>query len=102
MAFVDEITVFAKAGDGGNGVVRFRHEKYREFGGPSGGNGGRGGNIYANAVRDAHLLAKYRTKKEFIADRGEDGGKNSLHGENGKDLDILLPIGSVVTNLKTQ
>lgn len=102
MAFVDEITIFAKAGDGGNGVVRWRQEKYIPKGGPAGGDGGRGGNVYARAVPDVHLLAKYRTKKEFKANRGEDGGKRSLKGENGEDLDILLPIGSVITNLETK
>lgn len=99
MAFIDEIKIYAKAGNGGDGVVRFRHEKYREFGGPSGGDGGNGGDVYIKAVRDVHLLSKYRTKKEFIAENGEIGMKNSLHGGNGKDLEIELPIGSVITNL---
>jgi GTP-binding protein len=101
MAFVDELKIFAKAGDGGNGVVRWRHEKFREFGGPSGGNGGRGGSVYLLAVRDIHLLSKYRNQKEFVAEKGEDGKGNSEHGFNGKDLEIALPIGSVVENLKT-
>lgn len=101
MAFIDELTIKAKAGDGGNGVVRFRHEKGKEFGGPAGGNGGNGGDVYVVAVRDIHLLAKYRTKKEFIAERGIDGGSNSLYGRNGQDLEIPLPIGSIITNTET-
>ncbi|MCP6719811.1 MAG: GTPase ObgE [Patescibacteria group bacterium] len=101
MAFVDEIIIDVAAGSGGNGVRRFRHEKNREFGGPSGGDGGKGGNVYAVAVRDIHLLSKYRTKKEFRADNGKDGGKNSLHGADGKDLDILLPTGSIITNTQS-
>lgn len=101
MAFVDELKIRAKAGDGGDGVVRWRHEKNREFGGPSGGNGGRGGNIYAYAVRDAYLLARYRTKKKFVAEDGKDGKKSSFHGADGEDLDISLPIGSVITNTRT-
>jgi len=101
MAFVDELKIRVKAGDGGDGVVRWRHEKNREFGGPSGGNGGRGGNVYAHAVRDAYLLARYRTKKEFAAEDGKDGKKSSLHGADGEDLDISLPIGSVITNTQT-
>ena len=101
MAFIDEIKIYAKAGRGGNGVVRFRHEKNREFAGPSGGDGGRGGSIYALAERNVHLLAQYRGRKKFVAKRGEDGKSNSLYGRGGKDLDILLPVGSLITNLKT-
>ncbi|MBI2045869.1 MAG: GTPase ObgE [Parcubacteria group bacterium] len=101
MAFIDELTIYAKAGDGGGGVVRWRHEKGIELGGPAGGDGGRGGHVYAKAVRDVHLLARYRAIKEFAAERGENGGKKSLHGANGKDLDILFPIGSIITNKKT-
>jgi GTPase len=70
MAFVDEITLHMKAGRGGNGVVRWRHEKGKEFSGAAGGNGGRGGSVYARAVRDPGLLAKYRHTKEFVAERG--------------------------------
>ncbi len=102
MAFIDELTIYSKAGNGGDGVVRWRHEKGKEWGGPSGGNGGNGGDVYVTAVRDIHLLSKYRTKKEFPADKGENGGSNSLHGANGADLDIPLPIGSIITNLKTK
>lgn len=102
MAFVDEIKIYAKAGDGGDGVVRWRHEKYIDRGGPAGGDGGRGGNVYAKAVRDLHLLSKYKTKVEFKAERGGDGDKKNLHGADGEDLDILLPIGSIITNLKTE
>lgn len=97
--FIDELKIYIKAGDGGDGVVRWRQDKNEERGGPSGGNGGSGGNVYIKAVRDVHLLSKYRTKKEFIAERGEDGGRASREGENGKDLIIDLPVGSVLTNL---
>jgi GTPase len=98
MAFVDELTVHIKAGKGGDGVVRFRHEKHKEFGGPSGGDGGRGGDIYIEASRDLSLLFKYRHDKEFNAKDGEDGGGNDRTGKGGEDLTILLPIGSIVTN----
>lgn len=101
MAFVDEITIYAGAGRGGDGVERWRHEKYKEFGGPSGGDGGNGGDVYIKAVRDAALLSKYQHQKDFYAQNGEPGGKSSLHGANGEDLDILLPVGSIVTNKKT-
>ncbi|MFA6397374.1 MAG: GTPase ObgE [Candidatus Paceibacterota bacterium] len=101
MAFTDEIKIYAKAGDGGNGVVRWRHEKGKPLMGPGGGNAGRGGNVYVEAIRDVYILAKYKNQKEFIAERGEDGGSNNIHGANGEDCIIELPIGSIVTNLKT-
>ena len=101
MAFVDEFKIYMKAGDGGNGVERWRHEKGREFAGPAGGDGGNGGDVYVRAVRDIHILAKYRHEKEFHAGRGGNGGNNSLHGANGEDFVLDLPIGSVVRNLNT-
>ena len=100
--FIDELTIHAKAGNGGNGVERWLHVKDKEFGGPSGGDGGRGGNVYAVGARNLNLLAKYRNKKEFNAENGEAGGNKSLHGAGGKDLDILLPIGSIVTDKQTE
>ncbi|OGZ13281.1 MAG: hypothetical protein A2942_03620 [Candidatus Lloydbacteria bacterium RIFCSPLOWO2_01_FULL_50_20] len=102
MSFVDELTIFIKAGDGGAGVERWRHEKGKEFGGPSGGDGGRGGSVYVVGSRDLGLLFNYRHKKDFKAENGTPGAKNSLHGKNGEDLVIPLPLGSVVTNLKTK
>jgi GTPase len=99
--FVDELTIHAKAGDGGDGVERWLHVKGKEFGGPSGGDGGRGGSVYAVAARNLNLLAKYRNKKQFDAEPGGAGGNRSLHGANGEDLDILLPVGSVLTNKET-
>ncbi|VAW13237.1 GTP-binding protein Obg [hydrothermal vent metagenome] len=101
MAFVDELNIFIKAGDGGDGVVRWRHEKGREFGGPSGGNGGSGGDVYVLGVRDINILAKYKHKKEFIAKDGEEGRKDSEHGADGEELTIPLPMGSIVTNHET-
>ena len=101
MAFIDEISIYAEAGRGGNGVVRWRQEKFIPKGGPAGGDGGRGGDFYALAVRDVHILSKYRAKKSFTAGRGEDGGNKSLHGKGGEDFFLQLPIGSIVTNLET-
>lgn len=101
MAFIDEITIHAEAGRGGDGVVRWRQEKFVPKGGPSGGDAGRGGDFFVVAVRDIHILSKYKAKKEFIALRGEDGGKKSLHGKNGEDFLLELPIGAIITNLET-
>lgn len=101
MAFIDEIQFHIKAGKGGNGVVRWRHEKGKEFSGAAGGNGGRGGDVYARAVRDIGILASYRNVKEFKAGNGEDGMRNSMHGKDGEDLIINFPVGSVITNQST-
>ncbi len=101
MAFVDELRVHIKAGRGGDGVVRWLHEKGKEFMGPSGGNGGRGGSVYAKAVSDLNILSHYRHKKEFSAENGQSGMKRSMHGKDGEDLTINVPIGSVITNLET-
>lgn len=102
MAFIDEMTIYAEAGHGGNGVVRWRQEKFIPRGGPAGGDAGRGGNFYIQAVRDIHILSKYKAKKSFFAGRGEDGGKKSLHGKNGEDFILGLPIGSTIINLETE
>jgi GTPase len=99
--FVDEITLHLKAGRGGDGVVRWLHEKGKEYSGPSGGNGGRGGDLYAEAVRDLGLLSQYRQEKVFNAKNGEAGQKKSRQGESGDSLTIKFPVGSIVKNLTT-
>lgn len=101
MAFIDEIKIYAEAGRGGDGVVRWRQEKFIPKGGPAGGDGGRGGDFYVVGVRDVHKLSQYKAKKIFIAGRGEDGGNKSLHGKNGEDYILELPVGSIITNLET-
>lgn len=99
--FVDEITIHAKAGKGGDGVVLWRHEKGKDHAGPSGGNGGKGGDVYAVAVRDLGLLSRYRNVKEFSAPSGKNGMKSSKTGEAGEDIFINLPVGSIITNQDT-
>ncbi len=101
MAFIDELRVHIRAGRGGDGVNRFRHEKGKEFAGPSGGDGGRGGSVYVVGSRDLGLLFKYRHEKQFSAEDGEAGKKDSLHGANGEDLIFKLPVGSILTNQTT-
>ena len=101
MAFIDEIEIHVKGGRGGDGVVRWLHTKEKELGGPCGGNGGRGGNVYAKALRDVHLLSRYRSRKELEAENGQDGQSKNLYGANGKDLELLLPVGSIITNTET-
>ncbi len=102
MALTDELKFYAKAGHGGDGVVRWRHEKFIDRGGPNGGDGGWGGNVYLVATRDTNILGTYKkAQKKFIAGNGKDGQGQSKHGANGKDIEIALPIGSVVTNEQT-
>lgn len=96
--FVDQLTIYAKAGNGGDGVVRWRHEKFRPMAGPAGGNGGRGGDIVLRAVRDVNLLSKYTGSKDFAAENGGVGEGGSRFGKNGADLIIDVPVGSVVTD----
>lgn len=100
MAFVDELKIHIKSGAGGDGVVRWLHEKGKEFMGPAGGNGGKGGDVYVIGVSDLSKLAHYRHKKEFAAERGEDGQSRSMYGKDGEDLIIEVPIGTLVTNLE--
>jgi len=99
--FVDELTIYTKAGKGGNGVERWFRTRYKPQGGPAGGNGGKGGDVYVRAVKDLGLLSKYTGEKLFKAEDGVDGQGGSKHGKNGADLYIDVPVGSTVTNLKT-
>lgn len=101
MAFVDELTILARAGKGGDGVVRWLHEKGKEYAGPAGGNGGNGGDVYIRGVRDINLLARYRGEKRFEAGSGNAGENRGKAGLSGKDMTVDLPIGSVVTNTET-
>lgn len=96
--FTDELRIFAKAGNGGNGVVRWRQEKFKPRGGPSGGNGGKGGDVYLRAVSDINRLNKYVGDPEFKAADGIAGQNQSQHGSNADDLFIDVPVGAVVTD----
>lgn len=98
MAFLDEIIITATAGKGGDGVVRWRREKFIAKGGPNGGDGGKGGDVYIRAVRSLRVLDQYRAKKEFFAEEGEAGGSRSFTGADGARLYIDFPVGSKVTN----
>ncbi len=94
--FVDKATVVIKAGDGGDGVVSFRHEKYVDKGGPDGGDGGRGGDVVAEASNSENTLAEFRYQKEVTAPAGAPGSKRRKHGKNGADLVVKLPVGTMV------
>ncbi len=101
MAFVDELTIYAKAGDGGNGIVSWRRLKYIAKGGPAGGDGGDGGDVYLEATKDLSILSSYTGNPKFFAEKGMPGMKNSKEGKSGEDLIVKLPVGSVVTNNET-
>ena len=93
--FVDEAKIFVKAGNGGNGCVAFRREKYVPRGGPSGGDGGNGGSIYLEANPNDNTLLRYRYNREFKADRGRHGEGSNCTGHSGEDLILQVPVGTL-------
>ena len=99
--FIDEAIIELNAGRGGNGCMAFRREKYVEMGGPFGGNGGHGGNIYFEADEGLNTLIDLRYKKIYKASNGEHGQGKGMHGKNADDLIIKVPLGTVVTDTDT-
>jgi len=95
MAFVDEAKIYAEAGKGGDGVVRWSHTKEKARGGPSGGDGGKGGDVVLVGVRDLSALAHYRYEKKFHAKNGEEGKNDLKHGANGADVLLEVPVGTL-------
>lgn len=94
---IDKVEIYVRAGDGGNGMIGFRREKYVPYGGPDGGDGGHGGNITVVADRGMNTLLKYyQGKRRFAAERGENGSGRKKHGKNGSDLDIKVPQGTLI------
>jgi GTP-binding protein len=96
MKFLDEAKVYIASGAGGNGCIAFRREKFIEFGGPSGGDGGRGGDVVIEAVNGLNTLIDYRYQQHFKAQSGEPGMGKDRHGANGKDVVLRVPIGTQV------
>ncbi len=101
MKFVDEAIIEVRAGDGGNGCVSFRREKYIPRGGPDGGDGGDGGSIYLQADRGLNTLADFRHARVFEAQRGQNGMGRDRTGRQGADLTIAIPVGTRVTDART-
>jgi GTP-binding protein len=95
--FIDKVTVDISAGNGGNGRVSFRHEKFIDRGGPDGGDGGNGGSVVLVASRNQNTLARFRFDKLLQAEHGQAGGKTRKHGRSAKDLMVAVPVGTVVT-----
>jgi GTPase len=99
--FVDEAKIFVKAGNGGNGCVAFRREKFVPRGGPSGGDGGHGGSIYLEANPNDNTLLKYRYNREFKADRGRHGEGSNCTGHTGEEMILQVPVGTLVFDDQT-
>ena len=96
MKFLDQVKIFIKAGDGGSGSPSFRREKFVEFGGPDGGDGGKGGSVVFISERNLNTLIDYRYQQHFKAQRGENGKKKNQTGKGGQDLFLKVPIGTQV------
>ena len=99
--FIDYVKIYIKAGDGGNGCVSFRREKYVAKGGPDGGDGGRGGNIVFVADQGKDTLLDFRYRRKYVAENGADGAGSKYHGKNGADLIIPVPKGTVIRDAAT-
>lgn len=101
MKFVDEAYIDIAAGDGGAGCVSFRHEKYKEFGGPNGGDGGRGGHVYAVADVGLNTLVDFRYARRHEAKRGQHGMGSDMFGAAGEDITLHVPVGTVISDAET-
>ena len=101
MKFVDEAFIDIAAGDGGNGCVSFRHEKYKEFGGPDGGDGGRGGHVFAVADPNLNTLVDFRFSRRHDAKRGEHGKGSDMFGAAGSDITLKMPVGTIISDANT-
>jgi GTP-binding protein len=96
MKFLDEAKVYIRSGDGGNGCVSFRREKFIEFGGPNGGDGGKGGDLIAQAVDGLNTLIDYRYQQHFKAKSGRAGMGKDRHGAGGDDIVMKVPAGTPI------
>jgi GTP-binding protein len=101
MKFVDEAFIDVAAGDGGNGCVSFRHEKYKEFGGPNGGDGGRGGHVFALADPNLNTLVDFRYSRRHEAKRGQHGMGSDMFGAAGDDVTLKMPVGTIISDAET-
>ena len=99
--FTDYVKIFVKSGDGGNGAISFRREKYVAAGGPDGGDGGKGGDVYFTVDPDSNTLVDFRYKKKFKAENGKNGEGNHRYGKGGEDLYIKVPLGTIIKDIET-
>src|SRR5215211_2314230 len=96
MKFLDQAKIYIRSGDGGAGCVSFRREKFIEFGGPNGGNGGRGGDVWAECVEGLNTLIDYRYQQHFKAQKGEHGMGSNRTGADGRDMVLKVPVGTEI------
>ena len=96
MKFIDEANIEVIAGNGGNGVATFRREKNKPNGGPDGGDGGKGGSVFGVADDSLNTLIDYRYTKKHLAQQGERGGSSDCYGKSGDDLELKLPVGTMI------
>lgn len=101
MKFIDEARIEVMAGKGGNGASSFRREKFVPFGGPDGGDGGRGGSVFAVADENVNTLVEYRFVKKYLAQNGERGRGADCYGKGGDDIELRMPVGTVITDAVT-
>lgn len=101
MKFVDEAHIKVQAGDGGNGCISFRREKFIPFGGPDGGDGGFGGSVWLVADEGLNTLVDFRHQRSFKAQRGQNGMGSQMYGKGGEDTTIRVPVGTMITNVET-
>lgn len=101
MAFIDEAKFYVKAGDGGNGCISFRREKYVPKGGPNGGDGGTGGDVIIVATKKMNSLIDFRYRSHFKAERGEHGKGKEMHGKGGKNCFLEVPVGSLIKDVES-
>ena len=99
--FYDHTKIYVKAGDGGDGSIHFRREKFVPFGGPDGGDGGRGGSVYIEATSNLNTLIDYRYRQHFKASSGVAGARQKMHGAKGEDVTLLVPCGTVIRDAET-
>lgn len=99
--FIDNVKVYLRAGNGGNGAVAFHREKYVAAGGPDGGDGGHGGNVIFRVDEGANTLLAFRYKRKFVAENGGNGGGNKFHGKNGEDVIVLVPKGTLIKDVES-
>ena len=99
--FIDKVKIYVKAGNGGNGCVSFRREKYVSHGGPDGGDGGKGGDVIFVPDEGENTLLDFKYRRKFVAPNGQDGAARRFHGRNAENIEIPVPPGTIIKDAET-